>query len=63
MLRVAERIAQQHHVSPATVKRAEKFVEAVNKLPEEVILKAYQNKFKSFHFFLDKGFLMIYDRK
>lgn len=32
----AEKIAEQHHVSPATVKRAEKFAEAVDKLsPEE----------------------------
>jgi hypothetical protein len=35
-LSTAEKIAEQHHVSPATVKRAEKFADAVDKLsPEE----------------------------
>jgi hypothetical protein len=34
-IRTAEKIAEQHHVSPATVKRAEKFAEAVDKLPPE----------------------------
>lgn len=31
----AEKIAAQHHVSPATVKRAEKFAEDIDKLPTE----------------------------
>ena len=30
--RTAEKIAKQHHISPATVKRAEKFADAVDKL-------------------------------
>lgn len=35
-LSTAEKIAKEHHVSPATVKRAEKFAAAVDKLsPEE----------------------------
>jgi ABC-type xylose transport system substrate-binding protein len=35
-LRTAEKVAKQHHVSPDTVKRAEKFADAVDKLsPEE----------------------------
>ena len=34
-LSTAEKIAKQHNVSPATVKRHEKFAEAVDKLPEE----------------------------
>jgi hypothetical protein len=35
VLSTAEKIAQQHHVGPATVKRAEKFADAVDKLPPE----------------------------
>jgi hypothetical protein len=31
----AEKLAEQDHVSPATVKRAEKFADAVDKLPPE----------------------------
>lgn len=34
-LTTAERIAEQHHVSPATVKRDAKFAEAVDQLPPE----------------------------
>ena len=34
-LSTSERIAVQHHVSPITVRRAEKFAEEVNKLPPE----------------------------
>jgi hypothetical protein len=33
--KTADKIAAQHHVSQATVKRAEKFAEAVDKLPPE----------------------------
>lgn len=40
----AEKIAEQHHVSPATVKRAEKFAEAVDKLPEEEKAKVLAGK-------------------
>jgi hypothetical protein len=32
-LRTAEKIAEQHNISPATVKRAEKFADALDKLP------------------------------
>jgi hypothetical protein len=32
--RPVEKIAKQHNVSPATVKRAEKYADAVDQLPE-----------------------------
>ena len=43
-LQTAERIADQHHVSPATVRRAEKYAEAVDKLPEEERKEALAGK-------------------
>ncbi len=48
-INTAEKIAEQHHISPATVKRAEKFADAVDKLPvkeKEKILSGESNKTK-----------------